>query len=106
MTAQAIRRLFFALWPDEAIQRRLADAGRGLADETQGKATAWHNIHATLAFLDDVPDDMISELVKLAYGQRDFASDCLLKIRVGAGLRQATNQVAQENFVELQLGAF
>lgn len=82
MTAQASRRLFFALWPGEAIQRRLADLARKLADETQGKAVAWHNIHSTLAFLGDVPDDVIPELIKLAHGQRDFSAELVLD-RIG-----------------------
>ncbi len=72
MTAQASRRLFFALWPDETIQQRLADVARELAHEAQGKPISWHNIHATLAFLGDVADGAVSELTKLADERGDF----------------------------------
>ncbi len=78
MTAQTFRRLFFALWPDETIQRRLAEVARELARDSQGKPILWHNIHATLAFLGDVADDAVSELAKLAEDRRDFSCELVL----------------------------
>ena len=78
MTAQAFRRLFFALWPDETIQRQLAKVARQLARDSQGKPIPWHNIHTTLAFLGDVADDAVSELSKLAADRGDFSCELVL----------------------------
>lgn len=48
MTAER-RRLFFALWPDEAVRARL-DA-TAVAAATSGRRTACENLHLTLIFL-------------------------------------------------------
>ena len=78
MTAQSIRRLFFALWPNEVIQHRLAEVARQLVDETQGKPISWQNIHATLAFLGDVPVEQIPALLNLAEQYRQFSCELVL----------------------------
>jgi 2'-5' RNA ligase len=48
------QRLFFALWPDEPLQQRLAQLQHldGLAGK--GRAVATHKLHVTLAFLGNV----------------------------------------------------
>lgn len=48
------QRLFFALWPDDALRQRLADCGRPLVQAVRGRAVATENLHITLIFLGDV----------------------------------------------------
>ncbi|MGH8682116.1 MAG: RNA 2',3'-cyclic phosphodiesterase [Burkholderiales bacterium] len=55
------RRLFFALWPDDATRAALADWGRRIHEVAGGRPTRAESIHQTLAFLGDceparVPD--------------------------------------------------
>jgi 2'-5' RNA ligase len=50
------RRLFFALWPDAALQRALYKLGRAIA-APGGKPMAAHNLHITLAFLGTIDAD-------------------------------------------------
>ncbi len=47
MSSEPARRLFFALWPDEATRRRIA----ALAGEVAPKPVPAANLHLTLAFL-------------------------------------------------------
>jgi 2'-5' RNA ligase len=49
-------RLFFALWPGEALQRTLYELGRAVAPPG-GKPMAAQNLHITLAFLGTIDDD-------------------------------------------------
>lgn len=49
-------RLFFALWPDAALQRNLYQVGRTVAPPG-GKPMAAHNLHITLAFLGTIGAD-------------------------------------------------
>jgi len=50
-TDTAVKRLFFALWPDEALQRRLYALGGGLLGSNRGRRMPAENLHLTLAFL-------------------------------------------------------
>jgi RNA 2',3'-cyclic 3'-phosphodiesterase len=75
---QPTSRVFFALWPDEIIQRQLAAAGCELAVLVQGKAIPWQNLHPTLVFLGEVPHERIVELIGLAESLRDFVCDLRL----------------------------
>lgn len=59
-------RLFFALWPDEAIQTRFEQAGEMLHRACGGKRTRRENIHLTLAFLGDVPAERVEALHAIA----------------------------------------
>lgn len=49
-------RLFFALWPDMALQQTLYKVGRAIAPPG-GKPMAVHNLHITLAFLGAIDAD-------------------------------------------------
>jgi 2'-5' RNA ligase len=47
-------RLFFALWPDEAAARRLAELSGSLAARSAGKPVPLEKVHLTLAFLGEL----------------------------------------------------
>jgi len=45
------QRLFFALWPDPALQQRLAQAAAALLPRDAGRRVREENLHCTLVFL-------------------------------------------------------
>jgi len=51
-------RLFYALWPDDAVRERLA----ALQAHVRGKPTRYDNLHITLAFLGEQSEDLLPEL--------------------------------------------
>lgn len=53
------RRLFFALWPDEALRERAAKALAPLADGAGGRPQRPDQLHVTLAFLGAVAGDRV-----------------------------------------------
>ena len=59
-------RLFFALWPDDALRRRLERVASELAARAGGKAVPAAKVHMTLAFLGEVPVDRFSAAVDAA----------------------------------------
>jgi 2'-5' RNA ligase len=60
------RRLFFALWPDEAMQAALAEATREIVAAAAGAAIPARKFHFTLAFLGAVPESRTRELGEIA----------------------------------------
>lgn len=54
------QRLFFALWPDEATREAVVSATRACVLASGGRAIPARNLHATLAFLGEIPEDRIS----------------------------------------------
>jgi RNA 2',3'-cyclic 3'-phosphodiesterase len=63
---QPTRRLFFALWPDEATRATLAHATRKAVRSCGGRPAAAHNLHATLLFLGSVAESRVSEVMAIA----------------------------------------
>lgn len=63
MTDQPARRLFFALWPDSRVRRRLTTAVRPLLDAAKGRAVADSRLHMTLAFLGAIPEDRVETVL-------------------------------------------
>jgi 2'-5' RNA ligase len=59
-------RLFFALWPDEAVRERLARWSRELRAACGGRPTLPENLHVTLAFLGNVEDARVAEVERAA----------------------------------------
>lgn len=55
-------RLFFALWPDQAVREQLADWSRELHAACGGRPTRAENLHVTLAFLGSVEDARVAEV--------------------------------------------
>ena len=60
------RRLFFALWPDEAMRQAMAQATRDAARASGGRPVPAHNLHVTLAFLGSVPERRLGALAEAA----------------------------------------
>lgn len=67
---EALSRLFFALWPDEAVRRRLSLLAEAGHRACSGRRTRPENIHLTLVFLGEVEDRRIAELQAVAAGVR------------------------------------
>ena len=66
---QAMRepaRVFFALWPDDAVRAALARLARSLQQECAGRMIPESNIHLTLVFLGHVATDRVPDLHALA----------------------------------------
>lgn len=59
-------RLFFSLWPPEPVAEKLAEEARGLAQHFGGRATRRDTIHVTLAFLGEVDDGRLPEVIEAA----------------------------------------
>jgi RNA 2',3'-cyclic 3'-phosphodiesterase len=57
-----LRRLFFAIWPDEVSRDELARATREAVAASGGRSMAVENLHATLLFLGSVPESRVCEL--------------------------------------------
>ena len=62
----ATARLFFALWPDEALRSRLAETARAFKDTARGNWVKPANLHLTLAFLGDIEAERWPELSRIA----------------------------------------
>ena len=63
-----MRRLFFALWPDDTTRQALAAEAERLAPLCGGYPLPAENMHITLAFLGNVDEARIAPLVALAQG--------------------------------------
>ena len=48
------QRLFFALWPDDALRQQLVHRSKPLVQTAHGRPVPVENLHITLAFLGDV----------------------------------------------------
>lgn len=61
-------RLFFALWPDDAVRAALVALAGDRRRVCGGRAPPVHNLHMTLAFLGNVPAARLPELENIAAG--------------------------------------
>jgi len=59
-------RLFFALWPDVAVQRALAGWARSCHAACGGRSPGLDNLHVTLAFLGEVEAERYRALLEIA----------------------------------------
>ena len=59
-------RLFFALWPDDAVRANLAHWSRELHAACGGRPTRAENLHVTLAFLGSVEEARVAEVERAA----------------------------------------
>jgi len=53
------KRVFFALWPDDATRNAIERASRRAVRLSGGRPTAKRNLHITVAFLGDVDDEAL-----------------------------------------------
>jgi 2'-5' RNA ligase len=60
--AEGPQRLFFAVWPEPAEQRRLYDVGRDLLAGQSGKLIAPEAIHMTVVFLGNVSVEKLPQI--------------------------------------------
>ncbi len=51
------RRVFFAIWPDDATRKSLVEATRSCVGAAGGRSTPTANLHVTLAFVGEVSAD-------------------------------------------------
>ena len=79
----ATKRLFFAVWPDEALSRDLARISGWSTKRSGGRRVPTENLHLTLVFLGDVfpeQSELLSELtgaitvsmIRLTFDQIEF----------------------------------
>jgi RNA 2',3'-cyclic 3'-phosphodiesterase len=61
-------RLFFALWPDDAVRGRLARWTSELRAVCGGRPTRPENLHITLAFLGGIEDARVAEVERATEG--------------------------------------
>lgn len=59
-------RVFFALWPDDEVRRRLAKLAREFSILCDGRATRDNTLHMTLVFLGDVEESRLPLLAESA----------------------------------------
>ena len=67
------RRLFFALWPTDAIRAQLAAKAQSHA--ALGRAIAAANLHVTVAFLGAVAEERLAEVVEIARSTQKLTFD-------------------------------
>jgi RNA 2',3'-cyclic 3'-phosphodiesterase len=63
-------RLFFALWPDDEVTRRLTEFGRQLNLESRSRRVNPKNYHVTLAFVGEVLATKLAVLQQIGHSLR------------------------------------
>lgn len=61
-------RVFFALWPSEAVAREFHERGKALTDTHAGRLMQRDTLHLTLAFLGDVSAEQLEVLRTIGGG--------------------------------------
>jgi len=74
----ATARVFFALWPPPEVAESLAAIADDAVARFGGRASRRATIHLTLAFLGEVPESRLAELVEVAAGVQGAAFDLCL----------------------------
>lgn len=71
-------RLFFALWPQEAVRKQLARLARRIADQCAGRCVRPENLHLTLAFIGEVDSSVVPILRQAGSAIHRTSFDLLL----------------------------
>jgi 2'-5' RNA ligase len=66
--AERARRLFFALWPDDATRQRITEVTAPQVRAAAGRTTPSRNLHVTLAFLGSVAESRVGCVTAAAAG--------------------------------------
>jgi 2'-5' RNA ligase len=80
------RRLFFALWPDQATRRAIHQAASDVVREAGGRAVPVENYHLTLAFLGARPASLLPAICEAAARVRPPVGELRLE-RIGCFAR-------------------
>lgn len=78
-------RVFFALWPDARVAKRLDELGAEAHAECAGRRTRCETLHLTLAFIGDVSPPRLAELI--AVGNCVEAASFTLRLDLVGGWR-------------------
>src|SRR5262245_55605757 len=62
MSGTPSRRPFFALWPDDVLRQRIWASTREAVTESRGRPTSIANLHVTVLFLGEVPEDRFASV--------------------------------------------
>ena len=97
-------RLFYAVVPDAGVRDALAELAREVARETGGRAARAENLHLTLAFLGNVPQERIADVAGIGAKAAEAAAPFLLTLGAlgvfrDAGVAWAGPQAIPQNFV-------
>lgn len=65
-----VRRLFFALWPDETLRAALVAGTREVARSAGGRLQSPEQLHLTLVFLGAVPEARLGDVLESAAAAR------------------------------------
>jgi 2'-5' RNA ligase len=63
-------RVYFALWPADAVRQQIASIARDWVERSGGDAVRTENFHATLAFIGSVSADTVQRLQDIAASVR------------------------------------
>ena len=72
--ADAVLRLFFALWPDREARDALGTLALAVAAQAHGKSSRVENLHLTVVFLGDVPATRVDALRSIGARQAATAA--------------------------------
>lgn len=82
-------RVFFALWPDADVRARLIELARATSERAHGRAPPPENLHMTLVFVGEVPQDSVAPLQGIGRAAAATVAPFALTLdRVGAFHRQ------------------
>ena len=107
---RSTRRLFLAAWPNADVRAQLASLVEQCAACGQGRAIPAENLHLTLAFLGDLPQERIGEIEELAerlepapvqmsldrfghFSHHKHTMCCMPDVPRMAGIRPGTKQI-------------
>jgi RNA 2',3'-cyclic 3'-phosphodiesterase len=71
-------RLFFALWPGDAVRQQLADTAASIAARTGGRVVPAVNLHLTLAFLGEIAAELMPQALDAARSVRGTPFELVL----------------------------
>ena len=71
-------RLFFALWPDDAVRAQLATVAASIAARTRGRGVPAAKLHLTLSFLGEIAEERLDTAIDAANSARGAPFELVL----------------------------